>query len=141
MRRPVVLALALTAAAAAALAPGERATAAVGPVLVVGDSLAVGTTPPLRGQLHGARVESNGRIGRPSGEAVSVLRSLFSGQRVVVFDAGVNDDPANPGRLAGDLATVRDIVGGRCLVIATVSRPPYNRVALGGGEPPDPPPP
>jgi alpha-beta hydrolase superfamily lysophospholipase len=100
-------------------------------VLVVGDSLVVGTAPYLRAQLSES-VQSDGRIGRPSPEAVSVLRSRFSGQRVVVFDAGVNDDPSRPGTLSRDLATVRGLVGGRCLVVSTMSRPPYRGVSVDG---------
>jgi hypothetical protein len=100
-------------------------------VLVVGDSLVVGTAPYLKQQLSES-VRSDGRIGRPSPEAVGVLRSLFSGQRVVVFDAGVNDDPARPATLARDLSSVRSLVGGRCLVVATMSRPPYHGVTVDG---------
>jgi dienelactone hydrolase len=100
-------------------------------VLVVGDSLVVGTAPYLRGQLSES-VQSDGRVGRPSPEAVSVLRSKFSGQRVVVFDAGVNDDPARPATLSHDLASVRSLVSGRCLVVATMSRPPYHGVTVDG---------
>ncbi len=100
-------------------------------VLVVGDSLSLGTTPYLRSDLHES-VENDGRVGRPSPEAVSVLRSRLGGQRVVVFDAGVNDDPARPATLSSDLASVRRLVGGRCLVVATMSRPPYRGVTVDG---------
>ena len=120
--RAVLLAALLTLVAAA------NASAAV---LVVGDSLVVGTGPYLRQQLS-EPVTYDGRIGRPSTEAVGVLRSKFSGQRVVVFDAGVNDDPAQPSRLSSDLAAARSIAGGRCLVVATMSRPPYNGVSVDG---------
>jgi hypothetical protein len=100
-------------------------------VLVVGDSLVVGTAPYLKRQLSES-VTYDGRVGRPSPEAVSVLRSSFSGQRVVVFDAGVNDDPGQPSTLSRDLASVRRLVGTRCLVVATMSRPPYNGVTVDG---------
>jgi dienelactone hydrolase len=126
------LALALVATVAAGLTHSAAAQA-VGPILYVGDSLAVGTAPHLGSALGGARVRSDGRVGRPSGEAVSVLRSLDSSRyRVLVFDAGVNDDPSNPGRLSSDLSAARGIAGGRCLVVATVSRPPYNGVSVAG---------
>lgn len=111
-----------------ALVCGGSASASV---LVVGDSLVVGTGPYLKQGLSES-VTYDGRIGRPSGEAVSVLRSKFSGQRVVVFDAGVNDDPAQPSRLSSDLAAARSVVGGRCLVVATMSRPPYRGVSVDG---------
>ena len=104
-----------------------HASVASASVLVVGDSLVVGTAPYLPGH-----VTSDGRVGRPSTEAVSVLRAKFSGQDVVVFDAGVNDDPAQPARLSTDLAAARSITGSRCLVVATMSRPPYNGVSVDG---------
>jgi dienelactone hydrolase len=107
------------------------AAPARGSVLVVGDSLSLGTTPYLRQRLSES-VQNDGRIGRPSGEALSVLRSRFSGQRVVVFDAGVNDDPGQPSRLSQDLRGVRSLVGSHCLVVATLSRPPYNGVSVDG---------
>jgi dienelactone hydrolase len=115
------------------LVPAAGAPAATGRVLVVGDSLVVGTTPYLRRELSGASVTSDGRIGRPSAEAVSVLRAKFNGsERVVVFDAGTNDDPSQPGRLASDLSAARSIAGSRCLVVATVNRPPYRGVSVAG---------
>jgi dienelactone hydrolase len=104
-----------------------HASAASASVLVVGDSLVVGTAPYLPGH-----VTSDGRVGRPSTEAVSVLRAKFSGQDVVVFDAGVNDDPAQPSRLSTDLAAARSITGSSCLVVSTMSRPPYNGVSVDG---------
>jgi dienelactone hydrolase len=119
--------LALAAVATSLLFAGPASAA----VLVVGDSLVIGTTPYLKGAVDES-VTSDGRIGRPSGEAVSVLRSKFSGQRVVVFDAGVNDDPSQPGRLSSDLAAARSLTGSRCLVVSTMSRPPYRGVSVDG---------
>ena len=119
--------LALAVAAAVLLFSGSASAS----VLVVGDSLVVGTAPYLRQQLS-EPVAADGRIGRPSPEAVGVLRSRFSGQRVVVFDAGVNDDPSQPGRLSADLAAARSLTGDRCLVVATMSRPPYRGVSVDG---------
>jgi hypothetical protein len=51
---------------------------------------------------------------------------------VVIFDLGVNDDPANPAALAADLQAVADAVGDRCLVLATLSRPPLHGVTIDG---------
>jgi uncharacterized protein len=132
MRFGLAFALAAVAALLVLARDAPPAPAATGSVLVVGDSLVIGTTPYLRRELAGASVTSDGRIGRPSNEAVGVLRSKFSGQRIVVFDAGVNDDPAQPSRLSADLAAVRSIAGGRCLVVATMSRPPYRGVSVDG---------
>jgi dienelactone hydrolase len=44
----------------------------------------------------------------------------------------VNDDPAQPSRLSSDLASARSLVHGRCLVVATMSRPPYHGVTVDG---------
>ena len=59
---------------------------------------------------------------RPSSTGVEILRSkLQSSDSVVVFDLGTNDDPAQPQALASDLASVRQIAGGRCIVVATLT--------------------
>jgi hypothetical protein len=129
------LRLVLAASAAAVLAPLVPAAPALaaGRVLVVGDSLEVGTGPYLRKELAGSSVQVDARIGRPSGEGVRVLRSLLRrSDEVVVFDLGVNDDPSQPGRLAGDLEAARSLAGDRCLVVATVSGPPVNGVPVDG---------
>jgi dienelactone hydrolase len=125
--RSVIAACALLALVAPAAARAQS-----GPVLMVGDSLTVGTAPQLERQLAGTRVVSDGLTSRRSDETVAVLRSRFRGQPVVVFDAGTNDDPGNPSGLAGSLAAARDISGGSCLVVATVSRPPYRGVTVDG---------
>jgi lysophospholipase L1-like esterase len=122
--------VAVAVAVLAALAPPASAA---GRVLVVGDSLEVGTGPHLREELSGRPVQVDARIGRPSGEGVGVLRSrIRSSDEVVVFDLGVNDDPSQPGRLAGDLQAARSLAGNRCLVVATVSGPPVNGVPVSG---------
>lgn len=100
---------------------------------MVGDSLEVGTGPYLRRELAGADVTVDARTGRPSGEGVRVLAArLRPGQRVVVFDLGVNDSPSQPGMLASDLAAARRLAGDRCLVVATLQRPPLNGVSVAG---------
>jgi hypothetical protein len=126
--RPAYLACALFLAAAAA-APAHAADG----VLVIGDSLEVGTGPYLRQELAGTPVTIDARTSRPSPEGVSVLRDRLSpSHRIVVFDLGTNDDPSQPQRLAADLDTVRGLVGRRCLVVATVTRPPLNGVSVAG---------
>jgi lysophospholipase L1-like esterase len=100
-------------------------------VLVVGDSLEVGTAPHLRGELRGIALTIDARTSRPSPQGVRVLRArLRPGDQVVVFDLGTNDDPSNPGQLASDLRAARQLAGDRCLVVATVSRPPYAGVPV-----------
>jgi hypothetical protein len=121
--RPLVLAL------AAALALGSPAAAQPpAGVLVVGDSLQVGSGPYLEAALGAVSAEIDHRTGRGSAEGLSVLRSrLRADHAAVVFDLGTNDDPALPDALASNLAAARDAVGTRCLVVATILRP-----AVGG---------
>jgi lysophospholipase L1-like esterase len=126
--------LALAAAAAALIwALAAPAADAAGGVLVVGDSLEVGTSPYLGGQVQGVPLTVDAQTSRPSSTGVEILRSkLTSSDSVVVFDLGTNDDPAQPQALASDLASVRAIAGGRCVVVATLNRPPYNGVSIDG---------
>lgn len=107
-----------------------RPAAADGPVLVVGDSLSVGIEPYLHQELDGRPLTIDAKTGRPSPAGVEVLRSLLSPEHeVVVFDLGTNDDPALPEVLAADLESARTLAAGRCLVIATINRPPLNGVS------------
>ena len=68
-------------------------------VLVVGDSLQVGTGPYLERDLRAASVEIDSRQSRGSPDGLASLRSrLRPDHTVVVFDLGTNDDPRQPGR-------------------------------------------
>lgn len=103
------------------------------PILVVGDSLQVGTGPNLVEKL-GERIRVFARRGRPSSEGLEVLRrKLRDRHRVVVFDLGSNDDPAEPSILEQNMREARRLAGRkRCFVIATVNpvplREPLNQV-------------
>jgi hypothetical protein len=121
------------AALVCGLAPAPQAAAKSGGVLVVGDSLEVGTGPYLRRELAGVPLTVDARTSRPSPEGLRVLRArLRPGDQIVVFDLGTNDDPSNPRQLASDLSAARQLVGNRCLVVATVNRPPYAGVSVAG---------
>jgi hypothetical protein len=124
--------LAALLAVTAVLGPGAGAAAAED-VLVVGDSLEVGTGAHLKRELAGRQVEVDARTGRPSPEGLQVLRSrLRPGHRVVVFDLGTNDDPSRPAVLRNSLSGALSLAGGRCLVISTLRRPPLNGVPIDG---------
>ncbi len=113
------------AAPAAALQDGGEG------VLVVGDSLEVGSGPYLKRLLPGVSIDAV--KGRTSTEGVDVLASrLDPSDRVVVFPMGTNDSPADPGRLAADLAAVRQLAGDRCIVVATLQRPRVGGVSIAG---------
>ena len=119
--------------AVALFAPAPAAAQSVGPVLVVGDSLEVGTEPYLRQELPGTDLTVDALKGRPSSEGVEVLRAAIRPEHeVVVFDLGTNDDPANPSGLAASLDAAREIAGDRCLVVATINRPPLAGVSDAG---------
>jgi hypothetical protein len=113
----------------ALLLPGSASAT----VLYVGDSLGVGTSPYLRDELGRSRIDVDAKIGRPSGVGVDLLRGEIGPQYdVVVFDLGTNDDPAVPAALAADLREARQLAGDRCLVVATLNRPPLNGVSVDG---------
>lgn len=115
--------------AALALLPA----AAAGSVLYVGDSLGVGTSPHLREQVGSVGLDVDVETGRPSGVGVDVLRSLISSEHdAVVFDLGTNDDPGAPEVLAANLTEAARVADGRCIVVATLNRPPLNGVAVDG---------
>jgi hypothetical protein len=100
-------------------------------VLVVGDSLEVGTGAHLKRELADREVEVDARTGRPSPEGLQVLRSAARpGHRVIVFDLGTNDDPSRPEVLRNSLDGALSVAGGRCLVISTLRRPPLNGVSV-----------
>ena len=102
-------------------------------MLVIGDSLEVGSAPYLRQALGGVPVTVDARIGRPSPEGVKVLQAKLRPEHgTVLFDLGTNDSPANPGALASSLAAARELAGDRCIVVATITRPPLNGVPVDG---------
>ena len=116
-----------TAAVAAALCPAAAASG----VLVVGDSLEVGSGPYLRAAVGDLRVDAV--KGRPSSEGVRVLAAQLSpADDVVVFPLGTNDSPAAPQALAADLDAAARLSGDRCMVVATIVRPPVGGVSVAG---------
>lgn len=99
-------------------------------ILMVGDSLTVGTIGPLRA-LRG-RVQADGVVGRSSAATRSKLTSLLrSHHKVVIFDAGTNDDPTTSAAYKNRLESILDSIGARNLVVLTLNRPnvgPMNSV-------------
>jgi len=132
----VRIATAVTAALmalAVLLGGGPLAREAAASVLVVGDSLGVGTDGPLRAALPEAEIQSDSEIGRPSVAGVSVLSGLLGPEHdTVVFDLGTNDGNAAVAITAGSLAAARQLTGNRCLVVATLNRPPLAGIPIDG---------
>ena len=121
----------ILATAAVLPAPAVALQAPPDGTLVIGDSLEVGSGPYLRGALPGVRVDAE--KGRTSSQGVRVLASrLTPSDQVIVFPLGTNDSPSNPGALAADLAAVRQLAGDRCIVVATIARPPVGGVSVAG---------
>ena len=90
-------------------------------VLVVGDSLEVGSAPHLREALGGTGVDVDAEPGRTSSQGVGVLaQRLRPEHEVVVFPLGTND--LNADAFAASLAAVGGLAGGRCVVVATIAR-------------------
>ena len=105
--------------------------AAASGVLVIGDSLEVGSGPYLRGTLPGVRVDAV--RGRTSSQGVGALAErLDPSVDVVVFPLGTNDSPGSPDMLAADLAAAARLAGDRCMVVATIVRPPVGGVSVAG---------
>ncbi len=118
------LALAVLALCGAAAAGADR-------VLVIGDSLGVGTEPYLDDALGGSPVSTDAKISRTSAEGLEALAASIGPQHTtVVFALGTNDDPGAPELLAEHLSEARSLAGGRCMVVATLARPPLNGVSV-----------
>ena len=111
----------LAVAAVLSAAPAQAQDSA-GPVLVVGDSLEVGSGPYLRETLAGAAVEVDAERSRTSTAGVRVLgATLRADHDVIVFPLGTNDLSAST--LGANLAAAHGLAGGRCMVVATIARP------------------
>jgi hypothetical protein len=98
----------------------RRRPQGLGRVLVVGDSLGVGTAPNLRRRLGG--VGADVEVGRSSAEGVRVLEQRLRDRHgAVVFDLGTNDPTAND--LRRSLRQASNIAGDRDIYLSTVNGP------------------
>src|SRR5215211_475836 len=121
-------ALILAIATAAAIAAAQASAQGGDGVLVIGDSLMVGTAPYLRGALGSVPLEIDAQKSRPSSAGLAVLaEKLRPDHGTVVFDLGTNDLSAST--LASNLASARQLAGDRCMVVSTIARPPIRGVA------------
>jgi hypothetical protein len=101
-------------------APAVRA-APSGGVLVVGDSLEELTSPYLAKFLPGVPLTVNAVGGYNSYQILELFEESYDpSQRVIVFDAGTNDNPGYPQILAENLGKVAATVGNRCMVVPTI---------------------
>lgn len=102
--------------------PGTRGSGGRGPVLVVGDSLGVGTAPLLK-RAVGGRVESVVKGGISSSRAVAAARGRIASGRfgTIVFDLGTNDASAK--ETVASLREVARLAPNSRIVVATVNSP------------------
>ena len=113
-----VIALLIAAPAAQAQLPS--------PVLVVGDSLAVGMEPFLGPMLAPSQVVWDARSGRTTPQGLVRLRARLheAAFQSVVISLGTNDGP-DPQRFAGRIArALQAIPPSACVVWTDINRPP-----------------
>ena len=102
------------------------ASAAARPWLyTVGDSLAVGTDPYLRGALPGWGLHSSTAISRHAPDGPPILAGRARLARHVAVSLGTNDDPRVVDAFRGSIRRVMHVAGARrCVVWANIVRPP-----------------
>jgi lysophospholipase L1-like esterase len=95
-------------------------------LLVVGDSLTVGTRPYLPAFLRGWRIRQEVSISKQASEGPSTLRRYGRRlSRVIFVNLGTNGDPRAVGPFVSAIRGVMRIAGPRrCVVWSTIVRPP-----------------
>jgi lysophospholipase L1-like esterase len=103
-------------------------------MLHYGDSLAVGTDLYLDRYLPDWTVRSSTDVSRHAADAPSALAALGpSLPRVVVLSVGTNDDPGAVSDFRRIVRRTVSLAGpSRCVVWATIVRPPYQGVPYSG---------
>jgi hypothetical protein len=101
-------------------------------LVMIGDSLAVGTEPYLSGLLPGWAVRTDAKTSRPLATGMQILAnaSLGSGPVALAFSLFTNDGPGNVSALESAVrASVQRAGPNGCAIWATIARPPYNGVS------------
>jgi hypothetical protein len=95
-------------------------------LLVVGDSLTVGTRPYLREFLRGWRIHQDVSVSKQVSEGPAALRRWGRHlPRVVFVNLGTNGDPRGVGLFTSALRRTMRIAGPkRCVVWSSIVRPP-----------------
>jgi lysophospholipase L1-like esterase len=122
MLRPLALVIALFLIAV----PAAAQAAMPSPVLVVGDSLAVGMRPYLGAMLGPSEVVWDARSGRTTPEGLVRLRAGLREvtPQTVVISLGTNDGP-DPARFASRIQRALEAIPiSACIVWADINRPP-----------------
>jgi lysophospholipase L1-like esterase len=116
----LTVALALVPAAATGKRPAGRS------LLVVGDSLTVGTQPYIGRYLRGWRIHQDVSVSKQVSEGPAVLRRFGSRlPRVIFVNLGTNGDPHAVGLFLSSIRRTMRIAGPRrCVVWSSIVRPP-----------------
>jgi lysophospholipase L1-like esterase len=125
-RLPILVATLLLAAVAAGASAGRSPAQAPSPILVVGDSLAVGLEPHLEAMLQPSAVVWDARSGRTTPQGLVRLRARLRevAPRTVVISLGTNDGP-DPRRFASRIQrALQAIPATDCVVWLDINRPP-----------------
>ena len=123
----------IAAVIAATLLAAAQPAAAAPALLHVGDSLAVGSDPPLRQLLPGWSITTDALKNRPTSVGVAIIDRQPSLADSLVVELGTNDSPDQVGRFAGYVRHVVQVAGpSRCVVWVNIHRPPYNGVSYAG---------
>jgi hypothetical protein len=101
------------------------------PVVLVGDSLAVGIQALLPRLLPASAVTVDGRGGRPLAEGMTAISRLaLPRAAVLAVSLFTNDDPANTGALSDAIGrSLAEAGPDSCVIWATIARPPVNGVS------------
>ena len=140
---PVATRVALRASAPPSPAAGTVPAPAAGPpadarpaLVMLGDSLAIGTAGPLAVDLPQWNVRFDARIGRPLAEGLSILAGTAlpstepPARTVLAFSLFTNDSPADVNELdAAVKASVGRLGPHDCAIWATISRPAVHGIS------------
>jgi hypothetical protein len=131
-----VLLVAATAQADLAQARGDQSQPAPKRLYVDGDSIAYGTGLFLPRYLHGWTITSAVDVSRHAYQgaaAIEVLESQRTLPYAVVVNLGTNDDPRAVRQFGSYVRRVVRAAGPeRCVIWATIIRPPYSGVSYDG---------
>jgi len=112
---------------------GATGGGAPGSVLVVGDSLSVGTEGPLAQLLPGWRIKTSAFTSRRTADGVAQILRVPNLPDVVVVGLGTNDNPGQTASFAGEVQAVLNAAGpSRCVIWVNIARPPYGGVSYSG---------
>jgi hypothetical protein len=116
------------AAPAASTATAPATSPSASRLVMVGDSLSVGTKAPLASILPGWDVTTDGRTGRPLAEGMRIIRALPSPPPILAVSLFTNDGPTSVTALEDAVReTITMQAGHGCVIWATIVRP-----AVGG---------